>query len=48
MRAMLKLAEFFGEVRQVHLYEDGVVVVDGAGFSLHFIRKACDDGTASA
>ena len=39
LRALLKVAEFFGEVEQVHLYEGGLITIDGAGYQLQFLRK---------
>ena len=39
LRALLKVAEFFGEVQQVHLYEGGLITIDGAGYQLQFLRK---------
>ena len=39
LRALLKVAEFFGEVQQVHLYDGGLITIDGAGYQLQFLRK---------
>ena len=39
LRALLKVAEFFGEVQQVHLYEGGLITIDGEGYQLQFLRK---------
>ena len=39
LRALLKVAEFFGEVQQVHLYEGGLITIDGADYQLQFLRK---------
>ena len=39
LRALLKVAEFFGEVEQVHLYEGGLITIDGEGYQLQFLRK---------
>ena len=39
LRALLKVAEFFGEVQQVHLYDGGLITIDGADYQLQFLRK---------
>ncbi len=47
MQKMVQLVQELGQVKQVHLYEGGVITVEGEGFALHYVKKEDSHGGAA-
>ena len=47
LEKMVELGSLVGPVRQVHLYEGGLITVEGEDFALHYVKKEAHHGTAA-
>jgi len=46
LEALLEIGGKIGKIQQAHLYDGGIIRIEGAGFTLSFGRKEASHGRA--